>query len=1108
MLYEKPKGQPQDSKATSLSVQNGKSVRWLSAVTLFMMVLPPSSLGRPYTGHADARYDTLAADFKTPTEDNHLFCYWYWINDDISKEGISRDLAAMKETGIGSVFIGNVNPPEEDGKVPLFSDLWWDCMVHAVNEGKRLGVNIGVFNCPGWSQSGGPWVKPEMAMRYLAHSETVVQGPEKVSVTLVKPKDEFQDVYVLAYPACDGVQTLTADNATITATPEVKDARNWIDGDLATAALFGAVGAKECRIELRAQAPITARSIVLHPVNQNMKFQCRLYARIHGADKLIRTFQFDRSNQRVNVGPITNGPVAVSLPETQARIFKLVCSGALGKNHGFTQVEISERAVLERYIEKQLGKMHPTPLPMWGSYLWDEQAPVAGHLKVPAENVIDISDKVDKDGHLNWTVPEGKWTVMRIGMTPTGTQNSPAAPQGKGYEIDKANEALVRFHFEQYVGKLQEKVPVENRDALKYVIADSYEMGSQNWTDGFERRFEKRYGYNPKKWLPVLSGVIVGSVTESERFLWDLRRAVADDVAYEYVGGLRRISNQHGLQTWLENYGHWGFPSEFLMYGGQSDLVGGEFWNEGTLGNIECKAASSCVHIYGKKRCFAEAFTCSQQAYKRHPAMLKRRGDWSFTEGVNQFVLHVYIQQPDEGRVPGMNAWFGTEFNRHNTWFKQSKHWMDYNRRCQHLLQQGGYVADVCYFISENAPKMTGVCRPELPDGYAYDYINAEVIVNDMEVENGKLVLPSGASYRLMVLPPLDTMRPAVVTKLEKLVKQGGAVYGPKPVKSPSLQGYPECDERVRSLADKIWGKAYSGAGGELAIRYGHGRVFNDIDMTDVLGDLKVGKDVELEHDSVLWTHRTMPGMDIYFLSNQSDERIDIRPTFRVTGLRPQIWDAVTGTIRRLHDYEGTGRGTLVPLTLEPGQSQFVVFTDQSTGDVHSGYTENCPARREWVNVAGPWAVVFDNPVIDVRREQTFAALSDWSGHPDDTIKYYSGTAAYTTTFMLDSIPADKDIFIDLGRVGVMAEVTVNGAFAGGTWMHPHVLDVTDLVRPGQNTLEIEVVNLWRNYLVKDESLPGDQKKTWLAVSDVKENEPLQPSGLIGPVTLETVARN
>ena len=1079
---------------------------WISlkTVVLFFVLFLLTSCVQQESKLSDERYEAIVSGFKTPTEANHLWCYWYWINDDISKDGITKDLNAMKEAGIGTVLIGNINPEEKDGKVPLFSDLWWECMVHAVNEGKRLGVDIGVFNCPGWSQSGGPWVKSDMAMRYLTYSEMTVEGPGRVSTYLVKPEEEFQDVYVLAFPTFDDLKTLSKDNTKIQVMPEVKDAENWIDGDVVTWAGLDPVEGRYT-IEFVSESPISARSIILRPTHQNLKMKCDLFAYISGTKKLVKSFTFDRSNQDVSVGPIITGPVAISLPETKAQKFKLVCFGIQGENSGFTQIEITEKAVLEKYIEKQLGKMHPTPLPLWGSYMWDEQTPVSDELKLPVKNVIDISDKMDKSGQLNWQVPSGKWTVIRIGMTPTGTKNSPAAPQGKGYEIDKANEDLIRFHFEQYVGKLQEKIPAENRDALKYVIMDSYEMGSQNWTDGFEERFEKRYGYNPKKWLPVLSGVIVNSVSESERFLWDIRRAVADDVAYEYVGGLRKISNEHGLQTWLENYGHWGFPSEFLMYGGQSDLVAGEFWNEGTLGNIECKAASSCVHTYGKKRCFAEAFTCAHEAYNRYPAMLKTRGDWCFTEGVNQYVLHLYIQQPDDDRVPGMNAWFGTEFNRHNTWFKQSKHWMDYARRCQHLLQQGSYVADVCYFISENAPKMTGVRKPECPSGYSYDYINAEVIVNDMQVKDGKLVLPSGAAYNLMVLPPLNTMRTAVIAKIEKLIRQGGCIYGPKPVKSPSMQDYPECDEQVQATAVQLWSANYSG--GKLNREYGKGRVFNDMDLEQVLDDLRINRDFDLPNAPVLWTHRTMPGMDIYFVSNQSDQKIDIQPTFRVWGLKPQIWDAVSGDIRLLHDYNQSKKGTMIPMILEPGQSQFVVFTNVSGNNVHSGYKSNFPARERMAAVEGPWTVEFDNPVIDVRETRTFDTLIDWTRSDDDAIKTYSGTAAYTTELALDEVPADKDILINLGKVGVMAEVTVNGKFAGGTWMHPYVLNVTDLVKQGKNTLKIEVVNLWRNYLVRDAGLPEDHRKTWLVVSDVEEDEVLQPSGLIGPVVLETIGK-
>ena len=1050
-------------------------------------------------------YDRIVSDFKVPTEDNHLWCYWYWINDDISKEGITKDLIAMKKVGIGTALIGNINPPEKNGKVPLFSNRWWDCMVHAVNEGKRLGVDIGVFNCPGWSQSGGPWVKPEMAMRHLTYSETTLTGPGKVSEQLVQPKKDFQDVSVLAFPADDDLITLNKDNTTVKVTPEIDKPEYWIDDNQATSASFNVKSGGFYTIEFMASAPILARGIIIYPTDHPLAVTCELFAEVNGQYMPIKSFLYDRSNHGINVGPIPKGPVAIALPAIKADKYKLICKNLhnpTGKA-GFTRIEISEKPILESYIEKQLGKMHPTPLPMWGSYLWEPQPAVDKNLTLSLEKIIDISDKMDKDGNLAWDVPNGKWTVMRIGMTPTGTTNAPAAPQGKGYEIDKANKELIQFHFEQYVGRLLGTIPVENRGALKYVIMDSYEMGSQNWTDGFEQQFEKRYGYNPKKWLPVLSGMIVSSVEESNRFLWDLRRAVADDVAYEYVGGLRKISNTHGLQTWLENYGHWGFPGEFLQYGGQSDLVSGEFWNEGTLGNIECKSASSCVHTYGKKRCFAEAFTSAGNAYGRHPAMLKTRGDWSFTEGVNQYVLHLYIQQPDEDRIPGMNAWFGTEFNRHNTWFEQSKHWMDYARRCQHLLQQGAYAADVCYFISENTPKMTGIRKPELPGGYSYDYINAEIIVNDMKVEDGKLILSSGAAYSLMVLPPLDKMRPAVAAKIEKLVKQGGAIYGPKPVRSPSMENYPQCDRQVQKSASRVWGDDYTR--GQLDREFGKGRVFNEMDLDQVLASLKVQKDFILEHDSVLWTHRSMPGTDIYFVSNQSDSTINIRPEFRATGLKPQLWDAVSGEIRQLNDYTQTPQGTIVPLTLEAGQSWFVVFSNETNDGVDHGYKTNFPFRKPLAEIDGSWQVQFDNPVIDVKQTETFDTLLDWTSSEKDAIKYYSGTADYTTEFNLDAIPADQDISLNLGQVHVMAEVTVNGKFAGGTWMYPYVLNVTNHVKPGKNTLEVKVVNLWRNYLIKEHGMPEKKRHTWLVVSDVKEDEPLQPSGLIGPVVLETV---
>tara|TARA_R110002050_G_scaffold141496_2_gene266710 strand:+ start:66441 stop:69734 length:3294 start_codon:yes stop_codon:yes gene_type:complete len=1064
------------------------------------------------------QFQEIKTNFEIPTDSNTIWCYWYWINDDISKEGVTKDLEAMKNAGIGAALIGNINPDEADGKVPLFSEEWWEIMVYAVSEGKRLGVDIGAFNCPGWSQSGGPWVKPEMAMRYLTYSESAVKGPGVVKVVMKKPYDEFQDIHVLAFPSLvPETKVLSASNAKIGVLPAVLNSHHLIDQDTATIARFsGAV--EEYVVDVSSGEMLQARSLKIIPGKDIIKVSCELMAMTEGQYKTIKSFTIDRSKLTPNVGPDKYAPVSISIPETKSDRFLLKFRN-LGdifqsntypnpddNSWGLAEIIISEGSILENYAEKNLGKMHPTPFPAWDSYLWQIQEDVAEQTyKVAPEQVIDLSDKMDDNGLLTWNAPEGEWTIMRIGMTPTGTKNAPAAPQGKGYEVDKMSSELIRFHFDKFVGEFLKRIPEESKSAFKYVIADSYEMGSQNWTDGFEVKFREKYGYDPVKYLPVLSGRIVGSVEESERFLWDLRRAVADDVAHEYVGGLRKVANENNLKLWLENYGHWGFPSEFLMYGGQSDLVSGEFWNEGTLGDIECKASSSAAHIYGKPVTSAEAFTAAFKAYLRHPAELKKRGDWSLAEGINHFVLHLYIQQPDDNRVPGMNAWFSTEFNRHNTWFGQADTYFDYLRRCQHLLQQGKYAADVCYFIGESAPMMTGGRSPEIPAGYSYDYINAEVILDRLTVQNGRFVLPDGMSYRVMVLPPLNTMRPEVLAKLEQLVVEGGVILGPKPDRSPSLQNYPTCDRRVQEIASRLWAGQYTD--GKMSHPFGKGYLFDGLGLEEVFGILNISKDVDLGADvPVLWTHRTMPDMDIYFITNQSDEQISINPLFRVNEkMNPQLWDAVTGDVRQLNEFVLTENGTSVPVTLEARQSCFIVFTEIAARGVNKGFKTNFPEPVILQSINSPFSVDFINKAIGPVSPVVFDDLVDWAKSADEKIKYYSGTAVYKTAFNMEGLPADGTCYINLGNVSVMAKAKLNGQDIGGVWIAPYRLNVTGVLQQGQNELEIEVVNLWRNRMIKDKMLPEAEKYTWTVVEDIAEGEQPHSSGLMGPVSIEFI---
>lgn len=1061
------------------------------------------SCSGPSSRMSAERYAWLQQDFIVPHDTNVVWCYYYWINDDISREGVTKDMEAMKEFGIGGLFVGNINPDNRDGRVPLFSDEWWDITVHTVTEGHRLGIDVGFFNSPGWSQSGGPWISYDKAMRHKVYSETMVSGPGNVRVSLERPEEEFQDTYVLAFRSIEAEnRRLTNDNARITSSPAVSNPRLWLDGDPATETLFN-LSNSSYTIDIVADNPIDARSIVIHSAIPDFMGEVELQANVNGRFEKVTSFLFDRRNKRFNVGPVTHGPVAIAIPETTASEFRLLVTDLFGAPQaGFSEIVITEAQVFESFIEKTLGKMHPTPLPDFDSYLWDPQ-PEVTDADLTVTEVLVISEYMDTNGMLTWTAPEGNWTILRVGMTPTGTKNAPAAPQGTGYEVDKMSAELVAFHFDQFMGEIIKRVPEEALPALKYCIADSYEMGPQNWTDGFEQRFEHKFGYNPVKYLPVYSGRIVGSVEESERFLWDIRRAVADDVAYEYVGGLRKVANEHGLKLWLENYGHWGFPGEFLMYGGQSDLIGGEYWNEGTLGDIECKAASSAGNIYGKPFVSVEAWTAGQQAFVRHPTMLKRRGDWSLTEGVNHHVMHVYIQQPDDVRVPGVNAWFGTEFNRHNTWFDQGKIWVDYLRRAQHLLQQGLHAADVCYFIGEDAPKMSGLADPPLPSGYSYDYINAEVIVDRLFVKDGRLTLPHGMNYGLLVLPQSSTMRPEVLEKIEELVRQGAAVMGPRPDHSPSLQGFPGSDQRVREIASRLWVDA-DYQDGKMVRQHGKGFIMDGLTMQEALDVIDIAKDLDLRADvPVLWIHRTAPDLDVYFLTNQGNETIVFEPSFRVAGKIPQLWDAVTGEIRLLNEYTESDGHTIIPMKMEALQSWFVLFTDRVNESTGKGYEVNFPDAQSIKTIEGSWAVDFLNKDIGPAEPLVMTQLVDWTASADERITWYSGTAVYKSSFTIDELPDNGRLFINLGEVGVMARLTLNGEQIGGAWMAPYRISTGGALKQGENTLEVEVVNTWRNRLIRDAQLPENERYAWVNVSDALPNEPLQPSGLKGPVTIE-----
>lgn len=1009
----------------------------------------------------------MRESFRNVPDETPLAVYWYWVSDNISEEGVVRDLESMKEAGINRAFIGNIGIGDQPyGEHPLFSPEWWRVMHAALKRAGELGIEIGIFNSPGWSQSGGPWVGPQQSMRYLASARTVVEGPALFEGPLPEAGADAEDVRVIAYPL---PETAESDTKRV-----VK-----VDG-------------REMRLDWSVSGTQPMRSLTIR-VDRPVLTSAELYCREDGEWKLLKRFSIDRSNLQMNVGFDPLAPVVISLPETLSANYRLVIPAP----GGFAaEATLSSLPQVERFPEKTLAKMFQTPLPMWHDYLWEQQPAVQASLPVDPAAVTDITAHFD-GGTLRWEVPAGKWQVERLAMRSTTVTNGPASPEGLGLEIDKMSRKHVASHFDAFIGEILRRIPPEDRRTFKVVVQDSYETGGQNWTDDMAERFEEIYGYDPVPYLPVLHGTVVGSQDISDRFLWDLRRLIADRVSYDYVGGLREECHKHGLTTWLENYGHWGFPGEFLQYGGQSDEVAGEFWSEGSLGDIENRAASSCAHIYGKRRVWAESFTAGLQGFSRYPYRMKQRGDRFFTEGINSTLLHVYIHQPYEDRFPGMSSWFGNEFNRKNTWFGQLDAFTDYLKRCGYLLQQGRYVADAAYFIGEDAPKMTGVCDPALPNGYSFDYINAEVLLKHAKVRDGRLVLDGGMEYRVLVLPKLRTMRPELLDAIERMVRAGLTVLGPAPDRSPGLAGYPGADERVKETAERMW---HSGAAAKYAV-YGKGRVFNDgCSLEEVFASLSMRPDCRIEgqNTDVRFIHRTTEQGDIYFLSNQQERKVVFEAAFRTEDGAPELWDALTGVVRRLPGFSRQDGVTTVPLKLDPYGSAFIVF--DRTKEARQSSAENFPEATVLARVEGPWKVTFEGleapeaPVV-------LDTLCDWTVSDDPRIRYFSGTARYETAFEVENTGSGS-VCVDLGKVMVMGRVFLNGVCAGGTWTPPYRVDVSGLIREGRNVLEVEVANNWMNRLIGDQRLPPEQRKTWTPVNPWTASSELQSSGLLGPVVV------
>ncbi len=768
--------------------------------------------------------------------------------------------------------------------------------------------------------------------------------------------------------------------------------------------------------------------------------------------------------------------------------------------------------------------------------------------RIDMEKIVDLTNRLKPDGTLDWQVPAGDWTITRFVSRNNGANTRPAPQPGYGFESDKFSSAALDDHFDNYAGKLLKKVgPRKPGAGWTMLHIDSWEMGAQNWTQNFREEFAKRRGYDPQPYYPAYTGLIVGSLELTERFLWDLRLTGQELVLENHAQHLKSLGARYGLGLSIEPYDM--NPTADLDLGAVADVPMCEFWSPGYFNTIfSCIEGASIAHTMARPVLAAEAFTAgSQEAWQQYPGSMKNQGDWAFCMGINRFVYHTFAHSPlGQEHRPGMTMGpYGVHWDRDQTWWSMVPDYHRYVSRCSFMLRQGVAVADILYLTPSGAPHVFQPPASALDGdgiladkrGYSFDGCSPNILIERSQVHNGRISFPGGTSYRLLVLPGSQTMLPAVLRKIEELVDAGATIIGSPPLKSPSLVDYPECDRQLQEIAKRLWGSLERPAA-LTQRKYGKGRIcwggpFSRSESelypayeaaAELLADMGVPEDFAAT-GPVRYAHRRTEDHDIYFVANKSTQMIEVSCTFRDGGDRPELWIPVTGQRYRLRQYNCDENGrTTIPIRFEPYESFFVVFPRKQAEQPSSLREISFAKPRPIAVVSGPWDVFFDAKWGGPEKI-AFNELEDWTRRSERGIKYYSGLATYRNSFDLPDVnPSDGELYLDLGEVHHIARVRLNGKDLGVVWTPPWSVKITNVARPKDNRLEIEVANLWTNRLLGDQQEPDANVRTVQWPSGLLEGKqwpagrytfttkrlgevklPLLKSGLLGPVTIQIV---
>lgn len=1106
--------------------------------------------------------------------------FWYWMNAAVSREGITADIEAMRQAGIGGAYLmpiqGAKNPPLVDPPVEQLSPEWWEMVRHAMREAARLGLKIAMHDCDGFALAGGPWITPELSMQKVVWTKAVVEGGQLFCDTLPQPESYrgyYRDIAAYAFPTPEGAQYSTAATA-----PKVTSSLPNVNPQL----LVENSGKEElrssdsCWILYEFERPFTCRAIVVGTQGNSYQAQ-RLMVEV--SDNGVDFSPLVRLQPPRHGWQNTDADVTHSIPAATARYFRFVFNKS-GSEPGGEDLDAAKwKPTLKLRRLELLGEASIHQHEGKSARVWrvsrrttPEQAPDS--VCVPLSSIVDLTAKLKK-GRLTWSVPAGRWTILRMGHTSTGHTNATGGA-GAGLECDKLSKKAIRLQLDSWFGEIIRQVgPELSGRVLKGLHVDSWECGSQSWSPVLRTEFKKRRGYDMLPWLPVMSGLPVESADVSERFLHDLRQTIAELVVDNFYALMQKYARKAGCDFSAECVAPT-MVSDGMAHYRHVDIPMGEFWlNSPTHDKPnDVLDAVSGAHIYGKNIVQAEGFTQLRLSWNEHPAMLKTLGDRAYADGINRLVYHVFAHNPFTDRQPGVTlSGVGLYFQRDQTWWTLGRAWVEYAQRCQVMLRHGKPVTDIAVFTGEELParavlperlattlpgivgqemverevqRLANIGEPlrELPAGvlssanaadperytdmlrgYKYDSFNRDALLRLARVENGRIVLPGGAGYAMLILPQHNPLAPnpslmsaEVAVRLLSLIKDGATVLvGDRPEQSAGLHDAPASDKIVRRIAAQIWGERFVEESDDaLGLIYvknlGRGRVVKLPYYASSFFQLGLERDAEISENgryaaNVAWTHRASDSVDVYFISNQKAEERTLTLALRVTGARPELWDAVTGSITANVDCQRKNSHTMLQVRLPENGAVFVVFRKNAAGRQDTAQRNVFApsfAPKPLLYLDGAWQVGFDKGQVGERNVAVFSALKSWTSHENPDIRHYSGTASYTQTFTW-STPSHSpgQLWLDLGRVANIAQVTLNGKPCGVAWTPPYRVDITGALRVGENTLSVEVANTWANRLIGEYALPENRRRTWTTVPEKQLNNlPLQEAGLLGEVRI------